>query len=179
MDRFVWTSGLLEINETLVIQQRGVRIYDGEEKVGRLRGAAQPAGGPPAPRTRLSRAASRRGDRGAASALRAGRPGSAARRTASWRAGVCARVCVFCTAIFTCVCVSFARPLFTLRGLAFVRTSDPLLAGDFEPRFSICTSVLRAMDNKLKMWRRCGDALHSPAFPIATCTCRLSFLVFW
>lgn len=36
MDRFVWTSGLLEINETLVIQQRGVRIYDGEEKVGRL-----------------------------------------------------------------------------------------------------------------------------------------------
>ncbi|XP_017367315.1 vacuolar protein-sorting-associated protein 36 isoform X5 [Cebus imitator] len=32
MDRFVWTSGLLEINETLVIQQRGVRIYDGEEK---------------------------------------------------------------------------------------------------------------------------------------------------
>uniref|UniRef100_A0A8I3ZZQ4 Vacuolar protein-sorting-associated protein 36 n=1 Tax=Callithrix jacchus TaxID=9483 RepID=A0A8I3ZZQ4_CALJA len=25
MDRFVWTSGLLEINETLVIQQRGVR----------------------------------------------------------------------------------------------------------------------------------------------------------
>lgn len=35
MDRFVWTSGLLEINETLVIQQRGVRIYDGEEKVGR------------------------------------------------------------------------------------------------------------------------------------------------
>lgn len=35
MDRFVWTSGLLEINETLVIQQRGVRVYDGEEKVGR------------------------------------------------------------------------------------------------------------------------------------------------
>uniref|UniRef100_A0A4W2I1D1 Vacuolar protein-sorting-associated protein 36 n=1 Tax=Bos indicus x Bos taurus TaxID=30522 RepID=A0A4W2I1D1_BOBOX len=33
MDRFVWTSGLLEINETLVIQQRGVRIYDGEEKI--------------------------------------------------------------------------------------------------------------------------------------------------
>ncbi|CAO2611622.1 Vacuolar protein-sorting-associated protein 36 [Lemmus lemmus] len=32
MDRFVWTSGLLEINETLVIQQRGVRVYDGEEK---------------------------------------------------------------------------------------------------------------------------------------------------
>lgn len=42
MDRFVWTSGLLEINETLVIQQRGVRIYDGEEKVGRRR-AARPA----------------------------------------------------------------------------------------------------------------------------------------
>lgn len=39
MDRFVWTSGLLEINETLVIQQRGVRIYDGEEKVGRWRTA--------------------------------------------------------------------------------------------------------------------------------------------
>lgn len=35
MDRFVWTSGLLEINETLVIQQRGVRVYDGEDKVGR------------------------------------------------------------------------------------------------------------------------------------------------
>ncbi|XP_044521996.1 vacuolar protein-sorting-associated protein 36 isoform X3 [Gracilinanus agilis] len=33
MDRFVWTNGLLEINETLVIQQRGVRIYDGEEKI--------------------------------------------------------------------------------------------------------------------------------------------------
>nr|XP_033804767.1 vacuolar protein-sorting-associated protein 36 [Geotrypetes seraphini] len=32
MDRFVWTSGLLEIGETLVIQQRGVRLYDGEEK---------------------------------------------------------------------------------------------------------------------------------------------------
>ncbi|XP_004619602.2 vacuolar protein-sorting-associated protein 36 [Sorex araneus] len=33
MDRFVWTSGLLEIHETLVLQQRGVRIYDGEEKI--------------------------------------------------------------------------------------------------------------------------------------------------
>ncbi|XP_062958982.1 vacuolar protein-sorting-associated protein 36 isoform X2 [Cynocephalus volans] len=33
MDRFMWTSGLLEINETLVIQQRGVRVYDGEEKI--------------------------------------------------------------------------------------------------------------------------------------------------
>uniref|UniRef100_A0A8C1FUU1 Vacuolar protein-sorting-associated protein 36 n=1 Tax=Cyprinus carpio carpio TaxID=630221 RepID=A0A8C1FUU1_CYPCA len=32
MDRFVWTNGLLEMNETLVIQQRGVRLYDGEEK---------------------------------------------------------------------------------------------------------------------------------------------------
>lgn len=42
MDRFVWTSGLLEINETLVIQQRGVRVYDGEEKVGRT--PARPAG---------------------------------------------------------------------------------------------------------------------------------------
>lgn len=44
MDRFLWTSGLLEINETLVIQQRGVRIYDGEEKVraasGTVRGLA-------------------------------------------------------------------------------------------------------------------------------------------
>lgn len=28
----MWSSGLLEINETLVIQQRGVRLYDGEEK---------------------------------------------------------------------------------------------------------------------------------------------------
>lgn len=56
MDRFVWTSGLLEINETLVIQQRGVRIYDGEEKVGAasgtarglagLRGFPAPASGP-------------------------------------------------------------------------------------------------------------------------------------
>lgn len=42
MDRFVWTSGLLEIHEALVIQQRGVRIYDGEEKVGRQRGPARP-----------------------------------------------------------------------------------------------------------------------------------------
>uniref|UniRef100_A0A8B9PWA9 Vacuolar protein-sorting-associated protein 36 n=1 Tax=Apteryx owenii TaxID=8824 RepID=A0A8B9PWA9_APTOW len=33
MDRFVWASGLLELGETLVIQQRGVRVYDGEEKV--------------------------------------------------------------------------------------------------------------------------------------------------
>ncbi|XP_048388808.1 vacuolar protein-sorting-associated protein 36 isoform X2 [Stegostoma tigrinum] len=32
MDRFVWASGLLEINETLVIQQRGVRLYDGDDK---------------------------------------------------------------------------------------------------------------------------------------------------
>lgn len=48
MDRFVWTSGLLEINETLVIQQRGVRIYDGEEKVGRRPGLA------PQPPARLS-----------------------------------------------------------------------------------------------------------------------------
>lgn len=41
MDRFLWTSGLLEINETLVIQQRGVRIYDGEEKVGAASGTAR------------------------------------------------------------------------------------------------------------------------------------------
>ncbi|KAM7182003.1 vacuolar protein-sorting-associated protein 36 isoform 2-T2 [Macrochelys suwanniensis] len=33
MDRFAWASGLLEMNETLVIQQRGMRLYDGEEKV--------------------------------------------------------------------------------------------------------------------------------------------------
>uniref|UniRef100_A0AAR2J336 Vacuolar protein-sorting-associated protein 36 n=1 Tax=Pygocentrus nattereri TaxID=42514 RepID=A0AAR2J336_PYGNA len=33
MDRFMWTNGLLEMNETLVIQQRGVRLYDGDEKV--------------------------------------------------------------------------------------------------------------------------------------------------
>uniref|UniRef100_A0A3Q2ZTW7 Vacuolar protein-sorting-associated protein 36 n=1 Tax=Kryptolebias marmoratus TaxID=37003 RepID=A0A3Q2ZTW7_KRYMA len=32
MDRFSWSNGLLEINETLVIQQRGVRLYDGDEK---------------------------------------------------------------------------------------------------------------------------------------------------
>ncbi|XP_043927599.1 vacuolar protein-sorting-associated protein 36 isoform X1 [Protopterus annectens] len=32
MDRFVWTNGLLEIGETLVIQQRGVRLYDGDDK---------------------------------------------------------------------------------------------------------------------------------------------------
>lgn len=32
MDRFTWTNGLLEINETLVIQQRGVRLYDGDDK---------------------------------------------------------------------------------------------------------------------------------------------------
>lgn len=33
MDRFMWSNGLLEINETLVIQQRGVRLYDGDDKV--------------------------------------------------------------------------------------------------------------------------------------------------
>ncbi|XP_053236521.1 vacuolar protein-sorting-associated protein 36 isoform X2 [Podarcis raffonei] len=33
MDRFGWTTGLLEIHENLVTQQRGVRLYDGEEKV--------------------------------------------------------------------------------------------------------------------------------------------------
>ncbi|XP_061558309.1 vacuolar protein-sorting-associated protein 36 isoform X2 [Phycodurus eques] len=32
MDRFYWSNGLLEINETLVIQQRGVRLYDGDDK---------------------------------------------------------------------------------------------------------------------------------------------------
>uniref|UniRef100_A0A667XEI1 Vacuolar protein-sorting-associated protein 36 n=1 Tax=Myripristis murdjan TaxID=586833 RepID=A0A667XEI1_9TELE len=33
MDRFSWSNGLLEINETLVIQQRGVKLYDGDDKV--------------------------------------------------------------------------------------------------------------------------------------------------
>ncbi|NXT08665.1 VPS36 protein, partial [Prunella fulvescens] len=33
MDRFSWTTGLLELGETLVVQQRGVRLSDGEEKV--------------------------------------------------------------------------------------------------------------------------------------------------
>lgn len=44
MDRFAWTTGLLELGETLVVQQRGVRLYDGEEKVtgAVLRGAWQP-----------------------------------------------------------------------------------------------------------------------------------------
>lgn len=32
MDRFSWANGLLEIDETLVIQQRGVRLYDGDDK---------------------------------------------------------------------------------------------------------------------------------------------------
>ncbi|XP_053564364.1 vacuolar protein-sorting-associated protein 36 [Bombina bombina] len=32
MDRFSWSTGLLEIDETLVIQQRGVRLSDGEDK---------------------------------------------------------------------------------------------------------------------------------------------------
>ncbi|CAH2224978.1 vacuolar -sorting-associated 36 [Pelobates cultripes] len=32
MDRFSWCSGLLDIDETLVIQQRGVRLSDGEDK---------------------------------------------------------------------------------------------------------------------------------------------------
>lgn len=60
MDRFVWTSGLLEINETLVIQQRGVRIYDGEEKVGRPRGPAGPRSLGPRRATGLARRASPR-----------------------------------------------------------------------------------------------------------------------
>ncbi|NXM34008.1 VPS36 protein, partial [Oxyruncus cristatus] len=33
MDRFSWTTGLLELGETPVVQQRGVRLSDGEEKV--------------------------------------------------------------------------------------------------------------------------------------------------
>ncbi|KAM4699787.1 vacuolar protein-sorting-associated protein 36 [Discoglossus pictus] len=32
MDRFSWCTGLLDIDETLVIQQRGVRLSDGEDK---------------------------------------------------------------------------------------------------------------------------------------------------
>ena len=32
MDRFAWTNRLLEINETLVIQQRGVQLYDGDNE---------------------------------------------------------------------------------------------------------------------------------------------------
>uniref|UniRef100_A0A4W5RDX1 Vacuolar protein-sorting-associated protein 36 n=1 Tax=Hucho hucho TaxID=62062 RepID=A0A4W5RDX1_9TELE len=32
MDRFTWSNGLLEMNETLVIQQRGVKLYDGEDQ---------------------------------------------------------------------------------------------------------------------------------------------------
>ncbi|XP_077447855.1 vacuolar protein-sorting-associated protein 36 [Stigmatopora argus] len=32
MDRFSWSNGLLDMNETLVIQQRGVRLYDGDDK---------------------------------------------------------------------------------------------------------------------------------------------------
>uniref|UniRef100_UPI00358FE569 vacuolar protein-sorting-associated protein 36 n=1 Tax=Myxine glutinosa TaxID=7769 RepID=UPI00358FE569 len=34
MDRFSWSNGLLEIDETLVVQQRGVRLYDGNDKSG-------------------------------------------------------------------------------------------------------------------------------------------------
>lgn len=47
MDRFAWTSGLLELGETLVVQQRGVRLCDGEEKVTgeALRGAWRRGGG--------------------------------------------------------------------------------------------------------------------------------------
>lgn len=47
MDRFAWTSGLLEVGETLVVQQRGVRLCDGEEKVtgAALRGAWRRGGG--------------------------------------------------------------------------------------------------------------------------------------
>lgn len=32
MDRFSWTNSRTELNETYVIEQRGVRLYDGEEK---------------------------------------------------------------------------------------------------------------------------------------------------
>lgn len=33
MDRFVWTDGLLGPEEQLVVQQNGVKIYDGDDKV--------------------------------------------------------------------------------------------------------------------------------------------------
>ncbi|KAJ3589179.1 hypothetical protein NHX12_010027 [Muraenolepis orangiensis] len=32
MDRFAWTNGLLEMDETLVVQQRSVKLYDGDDK---------------------------------------------------------------------------------------------------------------------------------------------------
>lgn len=32
MDRFSWTNSQFELNETCVIEQRGVRLYDGDEK---------------------------------------------------------------------------------------------------------------------------------------------------
>lgn len=75
MDRFVWTSGLLEINETLVIQQRGVRIYDGEEKVGRWR-AARPLLALPALGAQSGRPSG--------PPPRRGRPPSAAHRLQLW-----------------------------------------------------------------------------------------------
>jgi len=34
MDRFAWTDGLLGGEENLVHEQTGVRIYDGDQKVG-------------------------------------------------------------------------------------------------------------------------------------------------
>ena len=34
MDRFVWTDGLLAPEEQLAVQQNGVRLYDGDDKVG-------------------------------------------------------------------------------------------------------------------------------------------------
>ena len=34
MDRFSWTDGILSHNEQLVCQQTGVRLYDGQDKVG-------------------------------------------------------------------------------------------------------------------------------------------------
>ena len=33
MDRFAWTDGMLAPDEQLVVQQNGVKIYDGENKV--------------------------------------------------------------------------------------------------------------------------------------------------
>ena len=33
MDRFVWSDGILSSDEQLLVQQNGVRIYDGEQKV--------------------------------------------------------------------------------------------------------------------------------------------------
>jgi hypothetical protein len=33
MDRFSWSDGILAADEQLLVQQNGVRIYDGDKKV--------------------------------------------------------------------------------------------------------------------------------------------------